>query len=60
MADEIVKQFKSLPYKIMVQYEQTLRNPKDTWAFRSVTNVLRQNSLQIENYRKRYASPDKQ
>ena len=45
---------KTVPYKIVVQYEITLRVPEDFWRFRTATNVLRQNSLQIENYRQRY------
>ena len=48
------KKFKVLPYKIMVKYENTLRISEDFWKFRCITNVLRQNSQQIDNYRKRY------
>ena len=45
---------KPIPYKIMVQYEGTLRFTEDFWKFRTATNVLRQSHQQIENYIKRY------
>lgn len=56
MSEEKKFENKTLPYEIVVKYQNTLRVPLDFWRFRVVTNVLRQPLHCIESYKKRYSS----
>ena len=46
----------TLPYQIMVEYENYLRQKADVWRFRCLTNVIRQSPQQIDKFVQRYGS----
>ena len=46
--------FFELPYALMAQSEEAVRDMQEFWRFRTITNILRQSPAQIAKFKERY------